>query len=84
MSIRQTVQRILPNGVVRFLKAARALAASDTRDEISADTMSRFKVEQFFYREADLDTSLNLIGICSDEEDAVRSAAEVCLSKVSQ
>jgi 2-polyprenyl-3-methyl-5-hydroxy-6-metoxy-1,4-benzoquinol methylase len=76
-TLRQHAKRTLPRGVLEMARKFSRLAAPKAGAEI-AELMGKHGIEDFFYQENDLESALDLLAICSDDEKTL----EDCRRKV--
>jgi 2-polyprenyl-3-methyl-5-hydroxy-6-metoxy-1,4-benzoquinol methylase len=73
MTVRQGAKRILPRGVLRVARAVRNLVTPGS-DARTADLMEKHGVESLFYQEDNLESALDLMAVCSDDQQALEDS----------
>jgi len=72
--LRSLVIDSLPSPLLKFLRAIRQSIYVNKKRQISESLKNKFTTDDFYYKSSDLDTSLNLIGVCSDSKESISDA----------
>jgi SAM-dependent methyltransferase len=79
--LRERTKRSLPRGVLEVARKIRDRACPKADVKIE-DLMTKHGLDELFYREGELDSALDLIVLCSDDEAALETCRRMMVKKM--
>ncbi len=79
--LKNNIKKIVPEGILSLLRSIRdSKVDNNEKESFDMDFIKKHGTSSFFYKQTDNANSLDLLALCSDDEDAIKKSLIFCHS----